>query len=221
MSYERDKDKDTRGVGAIAALDKGNRARMRARAMRRRRSNALDRKLAEYTYRPGGGIGNVESLGMINVSALQTSTMSRVTTRGDITTTPTVKSPTLFGGGGPIARIPTRLYGGAGTTLQQASRLPALLSTAPAKPPSYTPPPSSKAPASSGPVVVGGGGAGYSTTPRPIYPGMQEPEVPDVPEDVATPAAASGPSLKTLALVGGAAVAAWWLFIRKKPQSSP
>lgn len=247
MSYERDRDRDTRGVGAIAALDKGNRARYQQRVARARHLERLDRKLAQYTYRPGGGMG---ALGMINMGAMGVG-QRQSGGAGDPRHQDPTRPPTMPGGGGPGMTppaprppwFPTRLYGGAGSMLQQpltstpparwpTVRVPAGAITTmqpmqpgmivdPVRPPSGTVGTIGTVSGGGVPVVnggsSGGGGGGYSTTPPAVYPGMETPQIPDVPDDVAAP---SGLDIKKIAMIGGAAVAVWYLFFRKKPSSS-
>lgn len=64
MSYTRDKDAHTRGVGAIAAAD-GSRTRLRKRIAIGRALRARDRVMAAYTLGPNGG---AVGLGAINTA---------------------------------------------------------------------------------------------------------------------------------------------------------
>lgn len=245
MSYERDKDKLTRGVGAIAALDHANPRRYRQRMLRRRAMEARDRELREYTYRPGGGIGRPMGLGMVNLGISPTITMGGK--GGDLSQYPTPKPGGVTGpGGGGGATNPwqinTKLYGGAGTVLQAQPTgykppgviLPATWPTAggitsfgqpvvgvivdPVRPGAGLPTGVSTTTGGKTPVVVsggsGGGGGGYypTATTKPPVPGMEPPATPDIPDDGGAP---RGLDVKKLALIGGAAFAAWWLFFRK------
>lgn len=255
MSYERDKDADTRGVGAIAALDKGNRARRAHRYARARELNARDGRLAKMTYRPGGGIAH-EGLGRVSLAFTKqvgVGTGSGVGERTPGASRPPVATTPSTGaaGGGGIVKQPSRLYGGAGTVAQRAPVVSfqmvtkQLSQTVGATPGSGTRRPANQSAGQLGPVLPlptppgaivqeptdttssssgggytggggGGGGAGYSPT-TPAYPGMEPPSMPDLEVEEPT----SGPDLKTIALVGGAAVAAWWIFFRKKGSAPP
>lgn len=246
MAYERDKDRYTRGVGAIAALDHANPARMRHRALVRRRSNRMDSAKAEYTYRPGGGIGAVEALGRVNLSGTK-AIVNHYGPAGDLKTSGAVRPPGFTGGGGgmPTSKIPTRLYGGAGSMLQN----PAVYSSGPGSfknpggapmPPRPTRPigplplptppgstvttrPDKGSSSGGGGGGGGGGGWGAGSGTVPSYPGVEEPAIPDIPDEDTASSSTSSPSvdLKTVALVGGAAVAAWWLFFRDKKGGTP
>jgi hypothetical protein len=239
MGYERDKDRHTRGVGAIAALDHGNAARLRYRQMKRRRSEALDRARREYTYQPGGGLGAVEALGRVNLSGVKplanhTGIAADIKAAGG-----QVQPPPFIGGasgGGGLSNRPTtklqpsRLYGGAGTVLQNpqmntkvvVSRQPTVFQPTFPMPLPVTPTtglPPARSSSTGGSLVSGGGGGGGGTWGAgsgtvPAYPGMETPELPDIPADEAP--ATDGVDIKTVAIVGGVAVAAWFLFFRNK-----
>ena len=128
MSYTRDRDAHTRGVGAIAALDAGNVARRRYRDQRRRQTNRRDAVMAEYTYRPGGGIGNVEALGRVNLTNTK-GVINIASSRGNVAG-PVARPQPGVGTGGGASRPNTSLYGGAGTVLQSAAVIKKNVATA-------------------------------------------------------------------------------------------
>lgn len=195
MSYERDKDKYTRGVGAIAATDANNPRRFARRQARARALNQRDKYLAQYTYGQGGMGLAIDATGKVGAG-----------TYGVVPPAPPTPPP-------GSTRPTTKLYGGSGTVLQQPSRT----GTPAYQPPVLdTPPPHG--------VVIptrtsSGGGGGSAIAPiataPTTYPGIEPPASLDIPDDDHHTDVTPEVPYKKLAIAGGVLLGAWLLFGRK------
>lgn len=224
MSYGRDPDRHTRGAGAIASRDNVNPAATHARRRARNQQTvAHDRAVRQMTFGPRGGIGAVD-LGM---KGGPKGGISTTTGRGISFDYGTSNQPGIPEASGGVPRPPVSPT--TPTSRGQLAR-PGRFTTAlqqllePLRPPSTVPPPPPLPPPSTrpqpSPVITrpssssgGGGGGGVwqpTTKPTTTVEIPEEVVVPDVPESAAT--AISG---KTVAILGAAAVAAYFL-LRKK-----
>ena len=226
MSYSRDRDMATRGVGAIASRDYAHpRAALARAAARARATAAHDRRLAGMTYGARGGLGAV-------------STLNTVTGM-----TGGLRRPTIVEGG-TIEGGSTRPYEGGGKippgtprapivgkwkdpNLTKGYRPPAtafvpdskLSTSSPETPPVVVDiKPPTKKPVT--PLVSGGGGGGVSlppkTAPTPL-PELEQVEIPDVPEAVDPgPSAAPASSKRNLLILAGAVGLAAIILLRDK-----
>lgn len=216
MAYIRDNDRYTRGVGAIAARDQGNRRRLMFRQARARALSERDAQLARYTYGPQGG------LGAMNTGREQ----------------PPPKEPG-GGSGGSGGGVPNPFATGSGSGYQPPTRspfLPPLPPLYPTKPPPTIfgqrggviiggsaqvptrgggiivdpiPPPQPQPVLTTGGTITGGGGGGVNTGPIP--PDMIPPDMgPDIEPGALAPQ--TGIDMKKVVIVGALALGAYLLY---------
>lgn len=243
MSYGRDRDAHTRGVGAIAAADhlRSRKARARLFALQTVRRDA---QLAGLTYGPGGGLagyGPLQALGAINLANTpMRSGWTPVINPGSGETppsTPTHQPPHAF--------LPPRTVMPTGpTTVPPLTPLPPrgpirgttrpTLTAFPLPPATSLPPPSRIPPSRTFPYPGGGGGGGSSggdTTDGGAGAGVVTgssagggvidqpsslPPDPDMTVDDGTVTIAGVAVPKTALYVGGGLLAAYLLFGRKR-----
>jgi hypothetical protein len=201
MSYSRDRDQMTRGVGAIAAIDKAHPGRAAARDRRVHESVAeQDRRAAGVAFGPRGGLG---ALGRINLANLGAQGF-----RGGQVIAPDHTSGTGGGSGaggqapgtntssgtihvGPRTSGNVLGTGGRATPTGFEGRpIPpkvpgktlayTLLQTG--LPPKTTKPPPAPVISGGGGVIVGGGGSGGGFGPKPVLtqPSINVDPLPDV-----------------------------------------
>ncbi len=186
MSYGRDRDRATRGVGAIAAADH-SRARRHARSMQGRATMARDRAMAAITH---GALGRVP---MADVAQTYVPVVN-------------LRLPALTA---PIGKI---VPSSATTSTPIVSPPPPPVSPPPPAPP---PPPadpvllSGGGGASPGPMTTG-----VSMGPSPVIALPPMPDLPTLPDLPVAPTTPDN-TLRNVILVGGAAVAAWLYFRRR------
>lgn len=183
MSYERDKDRMTRGVGAIAAADHSQ-ARARHRAAVARGTQRRDRAMADISR---GALGRVD----LREGAKR---------EGGGTTAwrpPVVVSPP------PPPPMPVKVAPVITETPPIVMFPPSVLDLPPAPLPGQLPTLKPKPPVVSG----GGGNVGISTTIETTPP-FQPLPMPDVPDYQPTTTGHG----KTVLLVGAGIAALWWLF---------
>jgi len=213
MSYERDADRMTRGVGAIAALDHVAPGRQARRIVRDEVTRRRDRAMARIVASPSD-LGRAavidhrtgKPVAVDAPPAPRRQTLTETLQQTLIASNARRAAAGVHEGGATDLRsIAERLKGGgiaSGTT----------------RPP---PPPGAAAAPGASPVRAsggggGGGGGGVMTTggtgvPTPIVP-APPPDLPDV-----GPAPAS-PMLRNVLIIGGAAAAAY-LFFRHRSQT--
>jgi len=214
MSYTRDKDRYTRGPGAIAAAD--NRRRFSRRVGMSRLSDERDRALAGYTFGPQGGLGRIQED--------RTETEPQGSSPPPSTQGPGGSwiPPRLPGRGGPMPppkpRPPTQGGGPYGPFLDPRGNTQVG--------PRPTVPPRTRGDTGPGPVVdplppapqggkpTTGAGGGPGTVPI-TDPSSYPVEPPDSGPDIPSSSPSQGIDLKKLAIIGAAAGAAWFLFFRK------
>lgn len=190
MSYGRDRDRATRGVGAIAAADH-SRARQHGRSMQGRATMARDRAMAAITR---GALGRVP---MADVAQTYVPVVN-------------LRLPALTA---PIGKI---VPASATTSTPIVSPPPAPV---PPPPPAPPPLPSDTVHIGGGGSAgsPGRATAGVSMGPAPVVAVPPMPDLPPIP-DLPVPTAAPTPdnTLRNAILIGGAAVAAW-LYFRRRP----
>lgn len=188
MSYTKDRDRFTRGPGAIAARD--NAGRFRKRVALSRASDARDRMLAGYTYGPQGGLSG---LGAIKETEMPDD--PKVPTGTGPASPPRPRTTVPWQG--TTTSIPTRTGVYAPPTVKPPTGV-IVDPVPPRAPPRPLPPPI----VGPGGVVSGGGGGGGNTGVVPPFvdppPIMEPPMIPDPP-----PTTSGGPNLKKIALIGG------------------
>jgi hypothetical protein len=217
MSYVRDRDRFTRGVGAIAALDAGDRRRLAQRQLRANMLRARERALARFTY-------GHPALGAINQGQ-----PVEPTAPGSLPGGGGGRPP---GGGGsdgpyppvyhpPVVYQPPPMY----PTPPRFPTRPGLPPTTgtlhvpttggivvdPLPPPVY--PGTTPVLPTNGTISGGGGGGGGGIVQPPTPPGMEPPDagppIPDTPH---------GLDMGKIALLGAVGVGLY-LLLRKKPGS--
>lgn len=238
MSYTRDEDYMTRGVGAVATFDRVSPERHRNRVAVARATAQRDRAMAAVA---GGALARSRPSGGRDTALSRTRTG---TSHGH----PAGRMPgTVSGGGHPTMVTPTTMTDSAGCTVTTGF---SWIAEAPGAPghwqrtaaggqdvpfcpggmssPVATTPPTS-APSSGGgsmPISVtvsggsvsgGGGGGGAGSASRPptgVSPLPSLPELPEVPDMTAT-SGGSDNTKRNLLIAGGALAAAYLLFRRK------
>jgi hypothetical protein len=197
MAYERDKDRSTRGVGAIAAVDRA------APGAQRRRQRAI-MTATQRRDRLMAAVG----MGMINDPSRPAGGPRR--------------SPGTTSSGARIVRDHDGTPDPATVNLPPAAPPGTYPLPAPVTPPVVTPPVIAP-PATTGttagttvpiPVVVAqpGGSVGTTTGMQPTNPDWPSPvTLPDVPEATSAP----DHTMRNVMLAGGAALAAYYLFFHK------
>lgn len=210
VAYERDSDRKTRGAGAIAAFDQASRnapVRARRRRQQARATKVHDARMVAVER------GALAALGRVNLTSPTFRGGERLITGGTmvqsgmfVPKTPVVglKPPTVMTQS-PVAKLPPMSAYTGGNDLAIG---PVDIPPPPPVPPPIavvTPkPPTPSGSGGSAPGVTPTGGPGAMTTfDAPVA-------VPDVP-------ASSGTSMKTVLVVGGAALAAYLLFRRSSP----
>ncbi len=189
MSYGRDRDRATRGVGAIAAADH-SRARQHGRSMQGRATMARDRAMAAITR---GALGRVP---MADVAQTYVPVV-------------TLRLPALTA---PIGKIvPT-----SATTSTPIISPPPPPPPTPSPPPAPAPPQPSDPVLIGGGGSPGRMTTGVSMGPAPVLAMPPIPDLPPLPDLPAAPPTAPDNTLRNVILVGGAAVAAW-LYFRRRP----
>jgi len=226
MSFMRDKDARTRGVGAVAALDHVSAAGRRAQ---RARAIAMARRDAALARTAMGAI----STGYRESSPTgMTSSVSFDTGRA-----PAPASPT-GGGIGPAPAPITQRFMPTATKLSTQSLSQSIdpfrpATTSPTAPPPLPPPPPvvvvdtpppapstrpAASPVSSSSSGGGGGGGGgggsWSPTP-PRHPAVISEEMPDIVEPLPSSPSSGAISGKTLAIGAGILLGAYFLFKKK------
>ena len=195
MSYLRDTDRHTRGVGAIAAADNAGRARRVRQAIVSRRTQARDRAMSAIAQ---GALGRIP-----------------LRNEGRDTTYITPPAPAAIaqptGGGRQGNYIPP-----ATTTAPPYMPPPSIPPPIAVIPPPVDSPPPTRPPILNvPPTLAPSGGGGSSTTGVvPGSPSGQPPiPLPEIGPLPTEPEAGGNP--RTLLLVGGLALAALWVFRRR------
>lgn len=197
MSYSRDRDQMTRGVGAIAAIDKAYPQRAAARDRRVHESVAEDdRRTAGVAYGPRGGLGALGRINLGNLGGKGLSTGTRAPDySGGIGPSPGGQAPGAItaGGGGP--RASGNVLGTGGNATPRGFEGRPITPKVPGKtlaytltgglPPKTTKPPPSVPVVTGGGVVIGGGGGGGGGGfgPKPVLPqpSVDVDPLPDIP----------------------------------------
>lgn len=199
MSYTKDRDRFTRGPGAIAARD--NSTRFRRRVALSRASDARDRMLAGLTYGPQGGLSG---LGAIKETEMPDDPKVPTGTGPSSPPRPRITQPWQ----GTTTSIPTRTGVYAPPTIKPPTGV--IVDPVPPRSPPLPLPPPIVGPGG----VVSGGGGGSNTGVVPPFvdppPIMEPPMIPDAP-----PVTAEGPNLKKIALIGGLLLGGY-LLLRNK-----
>ncbi len=219
MAYTKDKDRQTRGVGAIASLDHAlpNRQALRRRVLEDTKRH--DRAMAAVTR---GALGTVRDpivaaaqRGIFNrTGAPQTGVRPR-------TGTSSVPAPARPKTG---VIVTDHRPGGPWVGLSNLNAQLAAIVAQPAAPaaPAPTPPatpaapatPATPAPTSTTSSGGGGGGGGSSGGRGPATSGPAGPAVDPLPSLPDMPPAAEDNTTRNLLIAGGAALAAYLLFVR-------
>jgi hypothetical protein len=230
MSYTKDSNAHTRGVGAIAATDgrlKNKRRQMQARALRDR-----DRALSTWTMGPSGGhpgLGAISRVGMNLANPVLYGKPGGIDAPGTGITVNPALPPRRGSSGSPLlipASVAPFLVPASSSVGKQPGRGYGT-NTQPGPstyvPPGYTivtdpvngtttittSPPKSSSPGDSGGAVTGGGGAGLPSGGGGGVSLTPPTDVPDVPE-------ATGMSTTTKVLIAAGALGALYLLTRKK-----
>lgn len=224
MSYGRDGDRHTRGVGAIAAVDGAHPARARARARRVQQSLAMrERAIGGLAYGPGGGLSSLGRINLANIGAqgfragqiIAPDHSGGTGGPGGGVVGPAPGGATA-GGGSPRTGVkngPGIVLGTGGRTTPKGFEGRPAMSTVPRQPVIGIPPKitgGSGKPNSGGSILTGSGGGGggssgggsSTTDPDPV---VTAPVLPDVPSSTSTS------SIPTWALILGAAAGLYLL----------
>ena len=215
MSFHRDPDRFTRGVGAIAARDAGDRHRQQRRAQRRSMMIARDRQLAGFTYGAfgaiqrdldsgptGGGSGGPTGRPIPPTVRPTGVSLPTSTTQGTVGPRPTLRPP-IVSIDRPIL-MPGRVQPQPG---RPSVRYPFV----PINPNA----PSSSSTSSGGGAYPGGSGSGAGVILDPAPPASHDLDLIEPTAPPASSPAAQGPNLKKLAVIGGV-IAAGYLLLRKR-----
>lgn len=208
MAYERDKDRSTRGVGAIAALDRASGRRHRRRVDGARATITRDQKMAAIA---GGALGRVDLRDRrLDPFGTGTGTGSpKKILTNPFRPTPTVTTAAPFI---PLIAPPA--------TLSDPGRSPVEITipreTGDSRVPAITPPALIKPGGTESPPIIGGGGGKTGILIAPPAP-IQIDLPPPAPDDDVLPDQGGGSSSKTLWIVGGLALGAYLLFGGKRP----
>jgi hypothetical protein len=206
MSFHRDRDLKTRGVGAIASIDHATPVRRRRRAIKARRELARDRRLANYTFGAQGGIGAIN--------------LDERHPQPD----PYGQGSHPAGSGGPITggyRTPVTTVKPPVVVRPPSYEIPHPVMYPPSPPimppPLPAPPvplPTTTTTGGGGGTASGGGGGGGGGGTLPTLP--PDPIPPFDPGLPGEPPESSSPDYKKIALIGGGIALAAWLILRNK-----
>lgn len=214
MSYTRDPDALSRGVGAIAAIDHALPAAQHRRAQINRALQRRERIMSAISM---GALG-----GMYSPPGDKRPSSDKRTPSSDKRTTPPPSDSTNTGGvyvksrgknTGP-APTPTKDRPGTVQTRDRSGATPpaAPVPTAPTAPAVPTAP----VPVVAGGGTVGAGGSSLPTTPGYAPPGAMYDPIPQVPTTDLTGGSSDDGTMKMLMIAGGAALIAYLLFRSKE-----
>jgi len=187
MSYTRDGDRRTRGVGAIAAADNVSRARRLRQSQVHQTTRNRDRAMAAIAQ---GALGRFASGPIPSIRDGHPVISPPATTTAP---PPMYVPPPPAGTAPPVATVPPPI---------------AVVTTPPGKiPPIYKPP----APVVIGPSGGGSSGSGVTLGPRPTLPPIPDTPAPDLPD---APDTAGDHTARNLMIAGGVALGLYFLFRR-------
>ena len=222
MAYTKDKDRQTRGVGAIASLDHAlpNRQALRRRVLEDTKRH--DRAMAAVTK---GALGTVRdpivaaaARGVFNrTGSTQVPVPTGVRPRPVPTAAPARPKTGVtvhdYRTGGPWAGL-SNLNAQLASIVAQPAAPAAPAPTPPATPAAPATPAPTSTPTTSSGGGGGGGGGGSSGGRGPATSGQAGPAVDPLPSMPDIPAAAEDNTTRNLLIAGGAALAAYLLFVR-------
>lgn len=226
MSYGRDRDAVTRGVGAVASIDHANPSHSAARQRHIAQELAhKDVRRARFTYGVRGGIDAINGLGRVNLRNFGgAGTRSTNVMAADPTASSTGGGGAPRPGGGGLApagptspraiyhpSIPKKYSSASSPVIPQGQGgrpMPKIPFVAPPRPPIKPPPRILTAGAPTTPVAGGGGGGG---SPHSSGAGVVDAPHDDLPDLAPEPEAASSPSSnRNLFIALGVAAALYW-----------